>query len=75
MAKFVKIVNTYKGYEIQVNDDGKKFPAYVRKVYGGKIEYVTDYLYSKKYKTVQAARKIANMIASENGATVIDYAD
>ena len=68
----IRIIPTALGYEIQVQNDGCKFPAYVHKVYGGKIEYVTDYLYSRKYKTIQAARKIANMIATENGATVIE---
>ena len=70
-VKFVKIVNTRQGFEIQVND-GEKFSKYVHNVYAGKVQYVTDYLYSRKYKTIQAARKIANRIATENGATVIE---
>lgn len=68
--KYVEIVKSWKVYEIKV-DLGEKFPVYVSKVYNGKIDYVTDYLYSKKYKSLTAARKIAYMISAEKRIPVI----
>lgn len=43
--------NTWQGYEIQ---NGKY---YLESIYKGIPKYTTDYLYSKKYKTLQSALK------------------
>lgn len=43
--------STWQGYEIQ------KGKHYLKAIYKGIPEYTTDYLYSKKYKTLQSALK------------------
>jgi hypothetical protein len=46
-----QINKTYQGFEIQ------KSKYYLESIYKGTPKYTTDYLYSKKYKTLQSALK------------------
>lgn len=50
-------------YGIQAVDPyAPKFHMYVRKVYGGRVEWTTDYLHAKQYKTEKAARAVIEKI-------------
>lgn len=61
----IEVYKTFQGYEVakprKANPD---LHDYVAGVYRGQVRWTCDYLYSKKYKTLDAAKRVANRIAT-----------
>ena len=50
-------------YGVQAVDPyAPRFHMYIKKVYGGRVEWVTDYTHAKEYKTENAARAVIEKI-------------
>ena len=58
-----EMLHTYKGYEIRKPNG--KFWLYVYKVYNGKYEWVSDYLYAKHFSLKTAQKHIKKLKATK----------
>ena len=59
----VEVIKVWNGYEIQaVNPYAPKFHMYVKKIYGNKVEWVTDYTHAKHYGSKGYAEAVVERI-------------
>ena len=59
METTYEIIPTHRGYEIRKPNG--KFWLYVSKVYGGKYEWVTDYIYAKHFSLKTAEKHVKRL--------------
>ena len=63
-----EIYKTFRGYEIQINREGSRWPLCVRSVYKGVANVNLDYVHAKAY-TKKTAERIARQL--EAGELII----